>query len=309
VLSEDQAKFILGGQANVWTEYIKSFSEVEYMVYPRAIALMQSLWCTQKPSYDTFLRTYLTKHEDFLARRAVNFSRSVHLPKLKVERTSEGVAYSWTSIDSNQFFTLSSTLGNAVGGVSRLKNDEAVVFKPGTIDQRVTLSYGFAKDRQLNYHVHRSQALGAKVELLTEPHPKYNNNGSLNLVDGIQGSDRWKGDQWLGFRDTSISFIVDMDTVVDIERLTIGFLNKNGSWIYLPESVEIAVSSNGTDWEIVESIAIVEGNRIVRPEIVMDDTGRFIRVVVQPLNKIPNGNGGAGQVPWTFIDEIQVFTR
>ena len=42
-LSAEEAKFVLGGQANVWTEYIPTFDHVEYMVYPRALALIQSL--------------------------------------------------------------------------------------------------------------------------------------------------------------------------------------------------------------------------------------------------------------------------
>ena len=43
-LSEDQAKHILGAQANVWTEYIPTPEYVEYMVYPRAAALSEVVW-------------------------------------------------------------------------------------------------------------------------------------------------------------------------------------------------------------------------------------------------------------------------
>jgi hexosaminidase len=43
-LSADEAVHVLGGQANVWTEYMKTPDHVEYMAYPRAIALAEVLW-------------------------------------------------------------------------------------------------------------------------------------------------------------------------------------------------------------------------------------------------------------------------
>ena len=57
-----EASFILGGQANLWTEYISTFSQLEYMAYPRAIALSQALWCTDKISFEDFESILNDKH-------------------------------------------------------------------------------------------------------------------------------------------------------------------------------------------------------------------------------------------------------
>jgi hexosaminidase len=35
---------ILGAQANLWTEYIPSFKQVQYMVFPRLCALAEVNW-------------------------------------------------------------------------------------------------------------------------------------------------------------------------------------------------------------------------------------------------------------------------
>ena len=43
-LSAEEAKYIIGAQANLWTEYIKSPSHVEYMVFPRMLALSEVVW-------------------------------------------------------------------------------------------------------------------------------------------------------------------------------------------------------------------------------------------------------------------------
>ncbi len=43
-LTEEEAKYVLGAQANVWTEYILTPANVEYMVLPRMLALAEVVW-------------------------------------------------------------------------------------------------------------------------------------------------------------------------------------------------------------------------------------------------------------------------
>ncbi|TVQ16621.1 MAG: beta-N-acetylhexosaminidase, partial [Bacteroidetes bacterium] len=54
-LNKEEAKHILGGQGNVWTEYMKTSDHVEYMAFPRAIALAEVLWSPRnKHDFDDF---------------------------------------------------------------------------------------------------------------------------------------------------------------------------------------------------------------------------------------------------------------
>ncbi len=46
-LTEDEAGYILGAQANLWTEYISTAEHAEYMVLPRMTALAEVLWLPQ----------------------------------------------------------------------------------------------------------------------------------------------------------------------------------------------------------------------------------------------------------------------
>ncbi len=55
-LTAEEAKYVLGAQGNVWTEYMHTPSKVEYMAYPRAIALSEVLWSpVQHKNWDDFL--------------------------------------------------------------------------------------------------------------------------------------------------------------------------------------------------------------------------------------------------------------
>lgn len=72
-LNQEEAKHILGAQGNVWTEYIKTPEHVEYMAYPRAIALAEVLWSPEnKRDYDNFL-VRLESHFKRLDHKGVNY--------------------------------------------------------------------------------------------------------------------------------------------------------------------------------------------------------------------------------------------
>jgi len=74
-LTPEQGEHILGAQGNVWTEYIFSPAQVEYMAYPRAIALAEVVWTpAEGRDYPDFLRRlepYLLR----LDRMGVNYRK------------------------------------------------------------------------------------------------------------------------------------------------------------------------------------------------------------------------------------------
>ncbi len=57
VLDATQAKHILGVQANVWTEHMRSFARVQHAVFPRIAALAESAWSSREgKDYAGFLQ-------------------------------------------------------------------------------------------------------------------------------------------------------------------------------------------------------------------------------------------------------------
>ena len=62
----DKLHHILGGQFQIWTEYISSPAKVEYMAYPRAMAIAEKLWSSHGasnfPEFEERLKPHL---EDF----------------------------------------------------------------------------------------------------------------------------------------------------------------------------------------------------------------------------------------------------
>ncbi|KAF0142963.1 MAG: hexosaminidase [Stygiobacter sp.] len=72
-LNEEEATYIMGAQANLWTEYIETTDYLEYMLLPRMLALSEVVWST-KASRD--LKDFLERMKfqyDYLLTNNYNF--------------------------------------------------------------------------------------------------------------------------------------------------------------------------------------------------------------------------------------------
>jgi len=76
-LEASKHKYILGGQANLWTEYIGTEEYAEYMLLPRLTALSESLWSQKKmKNWDDFkvrLSTFRKKYDEL----GLNYAKHV----------------------------------------------------------------------------------------------------------------------------------------------------------------------------------------------------------------------------------------
>ena len=71
----DKAAHVLAGQGNVWTEYMPTSDIVEYMAYPRAIALAESMWTASDQRDFADFKQSLSAHLQRLDRLGVNYRK------------------------------------------------------------------------------------------------------------------------------------------------------------------------------------------------------------------------------------------
>jgi hexosaminidase len=72
-LTPEEAQHVLGAQANVWTEYMKTSDHVEYMVFPRMLALSEVVWSPRElRNWDGF-RARLAEELRRLSRLGVRY--------------------------------------------------------------------------------------------------------------------------------------------------------------------------------------------------------------------------------------------
>jgi hexosaminidase len=79
-LSADEAKHVLGGQGQIWTEYMPDPKRVEYMAWPRLIALAEVLWSPAETRNWADFQKRLATHLERMAILDVNY-RGRFLPR------------------------------------------------------------------------------------------------------------------------------------------------------------------------------------------------------------------------------------
>lgn len=308
---EQETFYILGGQANLWTEYIPNLKQLEYMTYPRALALSQVLWCQNKPTYADFEKSLVNYHLKNLQRYDVNFSKAIFYPEMEILKKLNGLNVHFKAAREDYHFDLFTKSDEQVGTM----NGGQVVGKTDSLYFERTIGY-----KEVNYtfkllseydptptsfklKVHPS--IGLPVDLITKPDERYKGKGGLTLVDGVKGVRPWKGSEWLGYDTSFIEIVVDLQKKAEIQGVKMGFLLDESSWIHLPSSVEVLYSKNKKKWKKVTNQDLIAISEEFSRKF--NNKGRYVKLKINSLNAVPAGLPGEGKQPWTFIDELIIF--
>lgn len=306
-LPSDKQKYILGAQGNVWTEYIIAPENVEYMAYPRAIALAEVNWSPfGSKDWKRFV-TSLEKHFIRLDRLGVSYSRSSH----KVQIIS-----AFDSTDRKQRITLTSQIPDAHISYSINGGSEVAYSSPfeieGSSEIGAFLPVTGGQWRKESSRTILMHAAVGKAPQLKQPYSRqYSATGNSTLTDGLRGNEFQYNRDWLGFSGNDLDAIIDLDSLIMIHNVTFGALHNPGDWIFLPEKVEFELSTDGIHYFSAPRILThpdpVTGNEIINYSFNNINTeARYIKVIAKNIGVCPEGHPGAGEPAWLFIDELIV---
>jgi hypothetical protein len=153
---------------------------------------------------------------------------------------------------------------------------------------------------------------GRGVAYNTEYDPQYTAGGDKALIDLIRGSDNFRTGSWQGFHGVDVDIVVDLGKEMQTKMIGAGFLQDQGSWIFMPEWVEFSVSPDGEEWQALGREKNItdpkrEGGIIRDFAVKTDDLPvRYIRVYARNRALCPEWHRGAGNPAWLFIDEVVV---
>ncbi len=313
-LNNKQALHILGAQGNVWTEYMNNSNKVEYMIFPRMMALSEVLWSPkEKRNWSDFERRLPVIFER-LEREKTNYSKAYYDLQATVLPTEDFNGVLW-KIESNN------KNGNINWVPSTLNSQKFEYTKPILINKTtdgITADF-IGNDKNLLSRVIQNfsfnKATGKKITLANEPSINYPGDGAFTLVNGVQNEKGLsKGNEFVGFSGKDLDATIDLGAVMDIKKVTLHTLEQNGSWIYLPSKVEVTYMYSidtgknallGPPDKML-SVDVQQGKNISKIEIPGEQRCRYIRVVAKNYGIIPPGNPGAGNTAWLFADEIEV---
>ena len=304
-LSKEEAPFILGAQANVWTEYIETSGHVEYMIMPRMAALSEVLWGTSNPSDYKNFEKRLIKHFDFYEKKGINYSKAIYEVTTEVSSGEKGVEFILKAVNPSGIrFT---TNGSEPSYNSATYSNPIPITKSGIIKAAY-----FENEKQKSNTIEQSfnitKSSGKKITLEHPPHENYGIGGSFTLVDGMNGNPSKFGRDWLGFSGKDLIATIDLEKVEPISKIKLNVLKSTGSWIYYPKEIEFLASEDGLKFISIKNFSYTEIEKLngTIEGMFKNVKAKYIKIIAKNLGIIPDGNPGAGANAWLFIDEISI---
>ncbi len=305
VLSHNEAKYILGAQANVWTEYITNPSKVEYMIFPRMSALSEVLWSPKdNRNWEDFEPRLVQQLERYQLWKA-NYSKAFFDLKATVIPSNEQNGIQWKLETKISDATLQYKTGN----------DKPQKYKnPIPITTSQTLEAFQIQDdkligNKLQQKFNICKSTGKPINLVHSASKNYAGDGDFTLVNGIINTKGMaKSSEYLGFSGTDCEGSIDLLQETDIKTVTAHWLKLEGSWIHAPLKMEIQVSSDNNTFSSIFSTdkANYSNSQNATFSIAVSKKARYIRFKIHNAGIIPVGKQGAGEKAWLFVNEIQV---
>ena len=309
-LTTEEAKHILGGQANLWCEFISNTKHVEYMVFPRITALTEVVWSAKENrDWDDFI-TRVHKHTRLLDALGVNYARSMYnvtitttLDTIKKELT---LHMNTEAKNSTIYYTLD---GSTPTDKSTLYKGPFVLEKSATIK---AVNY-YSKDdasKVSTTEVAIHKGLGYKATD-NKVDNTYQGKGVSALANGDRGSLNHGDEKWRGYPRHDFVAMLDLEKVTDVKTVTIGFLQNYRSSIYLPRELEIQISTDGNEFKSIDKIVvdtpINPTDRFIKDlALTVNEKARYIRIVGKNLEVNPEDHPSPGARAWIMVDEIIV---
>lgn len=319
-LNTDEAKYVLGAQANLWTEYIKNTRKVEYMIFPRMAALSEVLWSSpEKKDWSDFEKRLLVQFNRYKLWKA-NYSNAYFGLRSEIKPTEgyQGVLWKLSSTCQKCIINLEQFSEDSMAyALSKIEvtYDQPIWFQSFTEEKIIAHLINKQANKpdtisSVPLTLHFNIATGKKITLSSPASDKYPGDGAFTLVNGIQNEKGLaRSKEFLGFSGTDCDAVIEMDGSQDISSVTIHVFQQKGSWIWPPLSMEVLASNDGMYFNslgITKEVSAPQNGNGTMTVRFNTTPAKLVRVVIKSYGNVPENNPGAGNKAWLFVDEIEI---
>lgn len=309
-MTDEEKSHILGVQANLWTEYIKTEEHIHYMLLPRIAALSEVQWCdADRKDYARFLDS-MDEMCGLYASLGYNYAGHVFDVECNVIPKDSGGVQAILSAQGavDIYYTLDGTEPSVesskyVGPIDIISDCTLVAntFRSGV--------QTYPTVKRFTHH----KALGCEVSLLTQPKERYAGGAPTSLTDGVRGGENFNSAEWSGWQGDPIEVVVDLMGQQEYSSVVLSTIINKPSYLFNPLSIRISISEDGVDYSEIayqeypcENVSDPDG----RKEFVLSFDkvkSRYLRLSALTSRELPVWHPKHGRrVGHLFIDEIIV---
>lgn len=308
VLTKEEQQYIKGVQANLWTEYIPVFSQVQYMVLPRLGAAAEVQWTDpSKKDYKDFLRRvpHLVAVYD-----CYGWNYATHVYDVNVDMKADTVNHVLnvqlsTMADDPIYYTLD----------GQDPTEKSLKYtKPFTIDQSVVLkTMAVHPDRTSKISVDTirfNKATLKPVVLLQPNESRFSPDGPVVLVDGRNGNHSFDTGAWLAVAGNDLEAVINMQAETILSSASVHVYVRKDAWLFDARGFSVSVSSDNKNYKEVASqeykqMQESDSDGIIEHELSFDPCkATYVKIKVISEKSMPDWHWDAGKAPFLLVDEI-----
>lgn len=307
-LTKEEQQYIKGVQANLWTEYIPVFSQVQYMVLPRLGAAAEVQWTDpSKKDYKDFLRRvpHLVAVYD-----CYGWIYATHVYDVNVDMKADTVNHVLnvqlsTMADDPIYYTLD----------GQDPTEKSLKYtKPFTIDQSVVLkTMAVHPDRTSKISVDTirfNKATLKPVVLLQPNESRFSPDGPVVLVDGRNGNYSFDTGAWLTVAGNDLEAVINMQAETILRSASVHVYVRKDAWLFDARGFSVSVSSDNKNYKEVASqeykqMQESDSDGIIEHELSFDPCkATYVKIKVISEKSMPDWHWDAGKAPFLLVDEI-----
>lgn len=307
-LTKEEQQYIKGVQANLWTEYIPVFSQVQYMVLPRLGAAAEVQWTDpSKKDYKDFLRRvpHLVAVYD-----CYGWNYATHVYDVNVDMKADTVNHVLnvqlsTMADDPIYYTLD----------GQDPTEKSLKYtKPFTIDQSVVLkTMAVHPDRTSKISVDTirfNKATLKPVVLLQPNESRFSPDGPVVLVDGRNGNHSFDTGAWLAVAGNDLEAVINMQAETILSSASVHVYVRKDAWLFDARGFSVSVSSDNKNYKEVASqeykqMQESDSDGIIEHELSFDPCkATYVKIKVISEKSMPDWHWDAGKGPFLLVDEI-----
>lgn len=246
-LTAEEAKHFLGVQANTWTEYIPTPEHLEYMMFPRALAVAEIGWTPQEKRDWQDFKPRVNAHIPVLQQMGLNpfplsneleFDMVVDTIQKEIRVTMDAEKYPaeihYTTDGSTP--TASSPIYQEPIVVKDSAKIVAGIFVNGQLQDRIS-------EQRVDYH----KGIGKSIRFNSRLYPGYMAGGMNAIINGYRGGLTYLDQRWQGYTD-NLDCVIDLGEVMDLHQVSSKWMQLTGPGVYQPEKVEVLTSEDGKNF-------------------------------------------------------------
>ena len=309
-LAVDVQKHIIGVQANLWTEYVPTYSHVEYMELPRMAALCEVQWC--KPENKDFndFKQRLLPLIKLYDKKQYNYAK--HILDIEEEFSTDvekgAIMVSLKTLDNTPVYY---TLDGSEPTTASAKYEAPIEIKQScTLKAKGIGERG--ETRLFSEEITFSKATAKPIKLLQPIHRNYTFKGDITLVDGLKGNPNYRTGRWLGFCGTDLEAVVDLKNEEEISSVKFNTSVDKGDWVFDVLGITVSVSNDGENFTDVfdqtyPDLTAEDENKIYEHKVEFEPVkARYVKVKALSDRDMPDWHGGKGYPAFIFVDELEI---